>query len=831
MADLRKIKIKEYNPLLWGKKQLYIEQAKVLTYLSKKFGPDAASFLAQPNDLGKSIKYSANNLGLDPTPITELSKEDRVKYQDIFKKKQAELLSYIDDLQTKDAEWKELLSKSIVFPSEDHIYCGNDNVAVTAWGFESKEGFTFGGFSMIRKPQVDTPPDIDVTPEEPPRNEEKNVEETPILSVTGTETTPDENENPEETDPPLSDPPPPPWWKRLQIWFGNWKSCLGTLLLLILLILLLSWLFNQCDGPSYLPADPAVIQPVDPVDVVPDKDSTVFIVGDRLNVVLKGENKHIKKWAQSFKALYPDDLYSIIYYDDKTARIQLKIPTAERDQIKKDLPTKMPTFDMLIWTEQVFKKNKQPSDPDFMVNAKSWYFKVIKAQAAWDYTYGSEDIVIAIIDDGFDITHPELKSRIVKPYNVCERSTNVFTNRTSTHGTHVAGTALGEKDNGSGICGIAPSSKLMPIQVSDRNDVMTNTAIIDAILYAINEGADVINMSLGLFIHPTAEELPLFIQKDIIRNHYKEQEAFWNEIFSIAEEANVQIVLAAGNSNVLVGLDPLLRDPRGIKVNAIDKNIQKANFSNFGSYSTVSAPGVDVYSSTPNGQFEYMQGTSMASPIVAGAVGLIKSINKSLSTEEIIKILQNTGKPIPGPSEIGNLIQLDLALKAAKTGIIPASPEDECTAVTEEIQNLLDQIEELKRQCPDFSMDQDTMVIPDTFDDLDFTEGRWKSTSPLVNYEDKNVTLYFDFYSDGTGTITPVEPDGTTCSASLSIGPLNNTIDIDQLGPAICTNGVSYNPYKFSCKQGAKGYAICFAQNKIHSVNKFEFTLIKVKNQ
>ena len=123
------------------------------------------------------------------------------------------------------------------------------------------------------------------------------------------------------------------------------------------------------------------------------------------------------------------------------------------------------------------------------------------------------------------------------------------------------------------------------------------------------------------------------------------------------------------------------------------------------------------------------------------------------------------------------------------------------------------------------------MVIPDIFDNLEFTVGRWKSTSPLVNHDDESVTIFFDFFSDATGIITLVEPDNTACKSDLVIGPLNNTIDINQTSDAICTDDKFYNPYRFSCKRGADGYAICYAENKMHSVNKFEFTLVKVNNQ
>jgi len=91
----------------------------------------------------------------------------------------------------------------------------------------------------------------------------------------------------------------------------------------------------------------------------------------------------------------------------------------------------------------------------------------------------------------------------------------------------------------------------------------------------------------------------------------------------------------------------------------------RAEFSNFGQYSTLSAPGTKIFSAKPNGEYEFLEGTSMAAPIVAGAVILMKSINPSLSKNEIIKYLRNSGKS--KSPRIGPLIQIYSTLKLLKT--------------------------------------------------------------------------------------------------------------------------------------------------------------------
>jgi hypothetical protein len=251
------------------------------------------------------------------------------------------------------------------------------------------------------------------------------------------------------------------------------------------------------------------------------------------------------------------------------------------------------------------------------------------------------------------------------PYNVWTHSNVIFAQEDD-HGTHVAGTALALMDNSEGLCGIAPNCAFMPIQVANENDVMTTTSILDGVLCALYQGADVINISLGSVFD---ENMPENVQLDLQENHFKEEERLWSEIMKIADKHKATIVLAAGNDNMLAGLDAFHRPKNFIVVSALDKTgglVNKAEFSNYGQYSTISAPGVDIFSSFGESGYEYMSGTSMAAPVVTGAVALLKSINKDLTSEEIICILQGTGLPVGG--NIGNLIQLSEALKKVQSG-------------------------------------------------------------------------------------------------------------------------------------------------------------------
>jgi hypothetical protein len=213
----------------------------------------------------------------------------------------------------------------------------------------------------------------------------------------------------------------------------------------------------------------------------------------------------------------------------------------------------------------------------------------------------------------------------------------------------------------------------MPIQVADEQGRMTVTSILDGVIYAIYQGADVINISLGTDFEGL-DQYPERLQRDLINNHFKEEERLWNEVSRIAASHNVIIVAAAGNDNILAGVDAMQRPKNIIIVSALDKNnrqLGRAEFSNYGEYSTVSAPGVEIYSCYER-SYTMMQGTSMASPIVAGAVALMKSLKPDLTAEQAICILQSTGKPVNG--DVGPLIQLDKALLKVKNNDL-----DDCT--------------------------------------------------------------------------------------------------------------------------------------------------------
>ena len=124
-------------------------------------------------------------------------------------------------------------------------------------------------------------------------------------------------------------------------------------------------------------------------------------------------------------------------------------------------------------------------------------------------------------------------------------------------------------------------------------------------------------------------------------------------------------------------------------------NNKKAEFSNYGRRSTISAPGVNIFSCKPGGDFTMMNGTSMSSPIIAGVVGLMKSVNPDLTNKENIEILQKTGKNVD--ASIGPLVQVDKALSLCKSFNITKANELNTDSIKNEIQKLENRIMKLEK--------------------------------------------------------------------------------------------------------------------------------------
>lgn len=415
------------------------------------------------------------------------------------------------------------------------------------------------------------------------------------------------------------------------------------------------------------------IFPINPIKIIPDPiDSLRQIVSDRLNVLLEKENQSTGvEFMNEFKRLYPSPKYEFVYFDTLSYRMQIIVPVEERQNLKDNLNAQLPNFNFLLFDEEVLGMHYDPQDPGFADKVSSWYFDAINVRKAWDITKGSGDVIVAVVDNGFDLNHPEFEGKIVKPINIPERNSHIFPiidQQGTDHGTHVAATAVGHIDNAHGVGGIAPNCMLMPIQVSTSDGLMTSTSVFDGILYAIYNGAAVVNVSLGPEPPAWFAALSPMDQVKYITSDDQRQGEVWRKVYEIADKHNCIIVTSAGNSNIVSGFASKTRAQSVIVVSAVDHTFRKAYFSNYGNfanlasnYSTVSAPGVNILNAVNNGRYASLDGTSMASPIVAGAIALLKSIDPNLKLDDVKSILQNSGLRMQ--DSIGPLIQVDKAVE------------------------------------------------------------------------------------------------------------------------------------------------------------------------
>lgn len=245
-----------------------------------------------------------------------------------------------------------------------------------------------------------------------------------------------------------------------------------------------------------------------------------------------------------------------------------------------------------------------------------WNMPAINMEKAWDISKGRADVVIAVIDTGIDLKHPEFQGKLAPGYNVLNK-----TNRPQDdngHGTHVSGIIAANTNNGEGIAGIAWNNKIMPIKGIGSDGSGSSFDIAQGIIWATDHGAKVINMSVGNY-HPSN------VLHDAIKYAFRK---------------NVVMVAASGNDHTSQPSFPAAY-PEVLSVAAVDWNGQQAEFSNFGSYIDVAAPGVDIASTYTQSDYASLSGTSMACPHVAGLAGLIRSLNPDLSNTEVMKIMRN----------------------------------------------------------------------------------------------------------------------------------------------------------------------------------------------
>jgi predicted CXXCH cytochrome family protein len=320
----------------------------------------------------------------------------------------------------------------------------------------------------------------------------------------------------------------------------------------------------------------------------------------------------------------------------------------------------------------------QVNDPDFPFQPN---LTAVQAPPAWNALTSMQEVLVAVLDTGVDVLHPDLADRIWQnagefgpdAANNDRRSNGIdddengyvddwqgwnFVSSSSSlsdphgHGTHLAGVIGAGLDNLTGIAGAAPNARLMPVTVLAADGSGTHAAVAEGIVYAVNAGARIINLGFG---GPGSSRL-------------------LHSAVEYALSRNVLVIAAAGNH-----ASPAVYYPAGypgvIAVGAVDNDGYWANFSASGDHLALSAPGVNVYSTAPGGAYRSASGTSISAAHVSAAAALLLS-QPQMSDPMLVKTVLygsalDRGTPGKDPYFGYGVVQIYAALEDA--GLLPAS--------------------------------------------------------------------------------------------------------------------------------------------------------------
>lgn len=299
-----------------------------------------------------------------------------------------------------------------------------------------------------------------------------------------------------------------------------------------------------------------------------------------------------------------------------------------------------------------------PNDP--LYRQFQWNLRRIGMEQAWDLRPDAADVIVAVLDTGVDLSHPDLKANLMTDAGYDFLDDQASPQDDESHGTAVAGIIGALGNNHEGVTGIAWHVKILPIKALNSEGRGPDSAMVKAILYAADNGAKIINISSTGTRYSAALETAV----------------------QYAQDKGALIVAAAGNTgNGDNSVDYPAAFDGVIAVAAIDDKDQLATFSQRQSYVSMAAPGVDVpstaWAGAGRGPYASQSGTSIAAPHVSGAAAILWALRPDLSASDITNALESNADKIAStdPGYGAGILNVARAVASLRLGVTPPSTD------------------------------------------------------------------------------------------------------------------------------------------------------------
>ncbi|WP_066172838.1 S8 family serine peptidase [Bacillus marinisedimentorum] len=405
------------------------------------------------------------------------------------------------------------------------------------------------------------------------------------------------------------------------------------------------------------------------------------------------------------EALLPSDseleILSTPAYLKKNNLLMARIKDGVKFDEKVDSISKL-TEVLYVNPNYIIKPNALTNDPYI---DQQWFLNQLLIPDAWSLLNNNAEVTVAVLDTVIDSAHPDLTGRLMPPifatsnYQVSD-----------SHGTNVAGIIAANSNNNEGIAGINPNAKILPVIIGSLNYINLKD-ILTGIYYAIDNGADIINMSYGSDTFSEAE---------------------FDALFTAFNEGIV-LVASSGNSNSPVSFPAAY--PFVISVGSVNEEGMRSDFSNYGEQLDISAPGEKIRTTDYGKDYTLVNGTSFSAPMISGLASLIVSERENLTPSQVEWLIESSTKKGWNP----------------RTGF---GQPDTLNALTADIPSTLNDVSNNHKSPKAIILNknyQNTINLPDDVDWYSFSvKERTNIEINLENNPINDLVLLVEYYQNGS---------------------------------------------------------------------------------